>query len=282
MIIGWNGTAVPELALSRELEVLSLAGYRGLEVYAPKLWAYLNRHTVDELARQFSVYGLVPLAIHAIENVNLGPTANLKETREQCRRLAAVAKRTGCQAIVVTPGVSPADTSWREIREITVPILRDLADIAASYGARLALEFMAATSIPTLTQAQEIIAATDRENIGLILDTYHFCAGGSSWDSLTLLDVTRLLVVHVADARGPASQRSAEEHRLLPGEGLLPLPRLLAQLHTQGYDGAYSLEVTLPNYQRQPPLECVLAGLEALRNLLEQVGIGHGQAVCKA
>ena len=87
------------------------------------------------------------------------------------------------------------------------------------------------------------------------------------------VSIDRLLVVHVNDAEDLPLERLTDGHRLLPGEGILPLPRVLSRLHALGYRGAHSLEVMRPAYREREPLEVARAGLEATRRALQVAGV---------
>ena len=73
----------------------------------------------------------------------------------------------------------------------------------------------------------EILEAVDRANVGMLLDTWHFCAGGSQPEELSALRGDRLFMVHVSDcpARAPFTAQRAESY--WPGEGDAPLEELL-------------------------------------------------------
>lgn len=274
-MISWNGETLPALSLEKELEVAALAGYSGVELFIPKLKSFLQEdHTVDDLARHLREMGLVPYTLNGIENINLQPPAAFAKVREECRQLSQLAQTINCPGIVVVPSSKPAKMTWPEVKQEAVSALRELADVAAPYGVTLGLEFLAPVncSIRTLAQSWQVVQATERENVGIVFDTYHFYVGGSSWTSLETFDINRLLVVHVNDVEDVALEALTDAHRLLPGEGKLPLDRILRKLSARGYQGAYSLEVMRPAYRQRTPREYARAGIETTRRVLQQAG----------
>jgi 2-keto-myo-inositol isomerase len=275
MLIGWNGETVPALPLAKELEIAGAAGYAGVELFVPKLAPFLDQHSVDDLKRQLQDNGLVPLTLNGIENINLRPPEEFAKVKEECRWLSELARKIDCPCIVVVPSPKPEGKTWPEVTAATISALCELADVAASYGVKLGFEFLAPAncSVRTLAQDWEIIQATKRDNVGLVFDTYHFHVGGSSWASLEEFAVDRLFVVHVNDVDDLPLEQLTDEDRLLPGEGILPLQRMLSRLHDRGYQGAYSLEVMRPAYREREPLEYARAGLEASSKVLTDVGV---------
>jgi 2-keto-myo-inositol isomerase len=271
MLITWNGETVPTLPLDAELDVVSAAGYDGIELFIPKLAPFLEGQAPEDLARRLGETGLVPIMLNGIENFNLRSADEFAAITEDCRWLSELSQEIGCPGIVVVPSPNPKGLDWQTVKSKTSAALRELAGVANPYGVQLGLEFLAPVdcSVRTLAEAWEIVEAAGRENLGLVLDTYHFCVGGSGWESLEVFPVDRLLLVHINDVEDLPFEQLTDGHRLLPGEGILPLGRILSSVCERGYDGAYSLEVMRPAYHQRKPLEYAQAGLEATRAVLQ-------------
>ncbi|HNS52960.1 MAG TPA: sugar phosphate isomerase/epimerase family protein [Anaerolineae bacterium] len=270
MLIGWNGETMPALALGDELAVVGSAGYTGLELFIPKLTPFLEVHPAAELARRLEETKLEAIAFNGIENFSFRSPGEFALVEEECRRLARLGQEIRCPTIVVVPSPKPADMGWAAVREASVEALCKLAEVASPYGVRLALEFLAPAgcSVRTLAQGSEIVEATGRDDVGLVLDTYHFFVGGSSEQSLDSVDMRRLFLVHINDVEGKPLSELTDGDRLLPGEGVVPLDPIVQSLRRRGYDGAYSLEVMRPAYRLRDPLEYARAGREAIERVL--------------
>jgi 2-keto-myo-inositol isomerase len=272
MLISWNGETVPTLPLDEELDVVSAAGYGGIELFIPKLAPFLEGRAPEDLARRLDEAGLLPTMLNGIENFNLRSADESTAITEECRRLAELSQGIHCPGIVVVPSPNSEGLDWQTVKSETASVLRELAGVAEPFGVQLGLEFLAPvdSSVRTLAQAWEIVEAAGRENLGLVLDTYHFCVGGSAWESLDMFPVDRLFLMHVNDVEDLPFEQLTDGHRLLPGEGILPLGRMLSKVRERGYDGAYSLEVMRPAYRRREPREYARAGLEATRAVLQR------------
>jgi sugar phosphate isomerase/epimerase len=108
-----------------------------------------------------------------------------------------------------------------------------LCDRAAEHGLRLQLEFIPGTGIPDLTAAWEIVTAADRDNGGVLLDTWHFFRSGSSFELLESLPADRIFGLQIEDAPAAAPADPAHESlhaRLLPGDGGFELKRFMAAI----------------------------------------------------
>jgi sugar phosphate isomerase/epimerase len=106
-----------------------------------------------------------------------------------------------------------------------------LVEAAAPYGIRAVVEFMAYRSVATLSDAVAIAARS--AGGGILVDALHVQRCGAGLAELRAVDRGLITYVQLCDAplRAPADQlHEARAARLLPGEGELPLPALLAAL----------------------------------------------------
>ncbi len=93
--------------------------------------------------------------------------------------------------------------------------------------------------------------------------------GGSTWEMLEAIDPQRLVLVHVDDAEDQPRDALLDAHRLLPGEGVIPLRDLVRRVETRGFSGFYSLELFRPEYWSWDPVRLAREGLARVRALFE-------------
>jgi sugar phosphate isomerase/epimerase len=104
-----------------------------------------------------------------------------------------------------------------------------LVAMAAPYGVRPVIEFMAYKTVRTLDDAVAIAARSDGG--GILLDALHVQRCGTQIAEITRVERGLLSYVQLCDAPlEPAADAAAEARtgRLLPGEGGLPLAGLLS------------------------------------------------------
>ena len=109
----------------------------------------------------------------------------------------------------------------------------------------------------------------NRPDIGLVIDTCHFYAGGSELSSIEAVDPEKLLIFHINDVEARPKETIEDAHRLLPGEGVIPLPDILSRLRGIGFDGLCSVELFRPEYWERDPTELATAARAATLGLLE-------------
>lgn len=164
-------------------------------------------------------------------------TARLRQSIEQLGPYAP-----GCPFVVNTG--APEQGNIDGMVQATIRQLQDLAGVAADHGVRLALEPLSATSLNTETaiwtvsQALDILDAVNRSNVGLCLDLWNVWQDADLEGEIQRA-ADRIFVLQASDWRTPKSAGD----RLIPGDGSLPLGRLLRTVYEAGYTGACAVEI---------------------------------------
>jgi 4-hydroxyphenylpyruvate dioxygenase len=142
----------------------------------------------------------------------------------------ATCEALGLKHIVAIAGFEPGD--------LETPILIDafgkFCDRAAEFGIWVDLEPMPMMGIPTLAMGWDIVRQADRENSGVLLDTWHFMRGDPDFKLLEAVPRGRIVTVQLADGgakpKGDSLWEDAMHHRIFPGEGELPIVEILRVL----------------------------------------------------
>jgi sugar phosphate isomerase/epimerase len=206
----------------------------------------------NRLAEQLALIRTHGLAVSSVQPVvrTLFPSLSQPEPKEVPSRMArfrqTIERLAGAAPEVpfVTNTGIPPNGNIQQVLDTAAVEYRALAEVAAEHGARIALEPLHASimneesAIWTLEQAMRIVAAVDRTNFGICLDTWNV------WQNAGIVEGIRdcgdrIFVVQVSDWRTPRSFQD----RLIPGQGEIPLPALLRAIHESGFRGAYSVEI---------------------------------------
>lgn len=249
-------TVMKNGALPEDIALCAQAGFSAVELRKGTLLRYLRGGgTLEALRQTLEEQHVRAASLNALESVSFQTKAGGRMLRELSDWCFAACRVLGCGCMEVIASFNvPEGTSAAAICRETADSLLRLSDAAADYGVRLALEFMAVpgSSVRTFAQCAEILETVDRANVGMLLDTWHFCAGGSRPEELSALRGDRIFMVHVSDcpARAPFTAQRAESY--WPGEGDAPLEKLLRSVRATGYDGPCSVEVMDPNVLALP------------------------------
>ncbi len=271
MLLGINGATTMRATLPEDIAAASTAGFSALEIWAAKMDAYLNDHSVKELKALFDNAGLQPVSINSIEFITFRPADEYEQVKARCRELCRLGRTLGCDKIVVVPSPTPEGATWDDVQTESVRVLRELSEVAYEYDAKLAFEFLGFgwCSVRTLQQCWEIVNETQRSNVGLVIDTCHFYAGGSKLGSIARIDPQKIFILHINDVQDHPRETIEDAHRLLPGEGVIPLDDILIRLKHIGFDGLCSIELFRPEYWERDPVELATAARAVTLEVLE-------------
>ncbi len=243
MLLGLHTGTIMHTNLMTDIRVAKETGYDAIEFYIPKLVRYLDAgYRAEELR---PVLGSLKLAmINSFLHIEQQDADTRREMREQCERLCQVAHTLGCPSLQVVALNGLRGEPWPSIRSKVGRSLAELADIAAPFGVKLALEPVTFTPLRTLPQALEVLDVAGRDNVGLCLDTFHLWTAGTSWEEVAALDSSLIVVAHISDVtpRQGAEWRDADRD-VLPGDGILPLREGIEAIRATGYDDLWCVEM---------------------------------------
>ena len=186
----------------------------------------------DDARRTFDAAGIGCLDVLA-----LMISKNEEATLRAAERAAASAAVMGAPWVTAVLR-APVDEAARRLVARCAAVLSDA-------GAAMALEFSPLSSVTSIGPALEIVDAVGR-GAGVLIDTWHFFVGDSSWADLERLPVERIAYVQFDDA-GPLESEDlfteTMDRRIMPGDGTFELERFASTLLDRGFDGVVSVEV---------------------------------------
>lgn len=259
-------------SLEKKIEVAAAAGFDAIEPWDGELRDYENAGgDLEELGRRIRDAGLfVPSVIglwDALPATREAWDAQLPHTRERLRMVAAI----GSQQVQVIPGPrrpqAEFDRLWVAER------YRELLEIGiGDYGVVPGLVFVEfLDGCKRLSQAMDIAIQARHPEARVIPDVFHMHIGGSGFEGLRKVDGDAIAIFQFNDA--PASPPLGElrdEHRVFPGDGILPLEACLRDLRDIGFERCVSLELYNPAYWERDPLEVAIEGREKTLAVIER------------
>jgi len=275
MELGLNGATTLTADLATDIAVAGKAGFDFIEIWAAKLIGYLDRGGLPALRRDLRRAEVTPATLNSVERITFNDPSGHIRMREDFQRLCRVAEAIGCETILVVPSPRPKRVSDGVIERESVRVLRELSRMAKLYGVRLAYEFLgfADCSVNSLAQCAAIVEKVARPNVGLVLDTFHFFAGGSTLASIRAVDPRHIFMVHLNDVERAPRRKMHDALRLYPGKGIIPLRGILRELRGIGYTGKMSVEIFRPQYWSRSPLQVAREARSASLRLLREAGL---------
>ncbi len=275
MELGLNGATTLKADLATDIEVAGKAGFDFVEIWAAKLMGYLERGGLPALKRDLRRAGVKAATLNSVERVTFNDPSGHIRMLEDFRRFCRVAEAIECDTVIVVPSPRPKGVTAASIERESVRVLRELSSLAKPYGVRLAYEFLgfADCTVNSLAQCAAIVDKVARPNVGLVLDTFHFFAGGSSVASLRQVNPRKIFIVHVNDVERAPRRRMHDALRLFPGKGIIPLTSILRALKAIGYTGKFSVEVFRPQYWNRPALRVAREARASAVTALQHAGL---------
>lgn len=271
MKLGLHAGCIMHTNMVTDVRIAQEAGYDAIEIWIPKLFRYLdNGFTVEELKAKMG--DLEPAMMNCLLSVEGQDPAFRKKLREDCGRLAKVGKGLGCPTIQVIVLNELDGLPWPKMKTLLVGAFQEIADIAGEHGVRLGLEPVVFSDFNRLTQALEVIEEADRENLGLVVDTWHVWTAGEPWEVVEKLDPNKIYSAHISDTNPKQGKQWHDDDRTaLPGEGILPLVEGVRAIQKTGYDGYWSVEMLSHRHWEWDPVTLAMDLKKRTEDLLSKV-----------
>lgn len=255
MKLGYNeATCMNNSTLQKDLELCEKYGYEYIEIRLDMLEDYLKENTIADLKNFFDTHNLKPYGFNSIENINFCSAVEWEALLRLVKFACETSKVIGGKCLVVVPtmGTEMKNKSEQEIFEDSVKVLTELSDFVESYGIKLAFEPIgdARWCVRSVEQALKIIEKVNRENVGIALDSFNeflYCKL-EDIDSIDKIPLEKIFVYHIDDSDDIPLGILDHCHRLLPGNGIIPLNKLSEKLKNKGYDSICSVELFNPGY----------------------------------
>jgi 4-hydroxyphenylpyruvate dioxygenase len=178
---------------------------------------------------------------------------------EQCRRAAAL----GCTTVM-----SPVDKDRGDAARAAASV-REVGDIAARHGVRLAVEFNSqCAQLNALGPVREVLARAGHPHCGLLLDAYHLGRSGATLKQVEDVTPAEIAYVQYSDPPRSGLEPGKALDRLPPGQGSFAFREFFALLAARGYAGFASYEAPNERAWKRDATEVAREAIEATRAVL--------------
>ena len=175
----------------------------------------------------------------------------------------ARARALGCGTVM-----SPVDKGTGDVARAAASV-REVGDIAARHGVRLAVEFNSqCDQLNTLEVLREVLVKAAHPRCGLLVDAYHMQRSGGSPRALDDVRRDEIAYVQFSDVPRGELKRGEVLNRLPPGQGCVPFKEFFAAVVGTGYAGFMSYEAPNPAAWARPARDVAREALAATRAVL--------------
>ncbi len=269
--------------LAGALALARAHGFQGVEFSIIEAAELVQWHGINYVRHMFDQAGVRP--------GNFGLPVDFRKSEEVWRtgldalpRWAQIAQELGATRTATWIPPFSDEMTFAEHFRWHVARLRPVAQILADHGIRLGLEFVGPATaraghrysfLHSLDGMLALCAAIGTDNLGLLLDSYHWYTSYGSLDDLAKLSNADVVVVHVNDApAGIPVDQQQDLVRALPCEtGVINLVGFMQALARMEYDGPIIVEPFSQRLREMSPDDAAHATAESLRQLWAAAGL---------
>ena len=256
----------------KSLEGWARAGIKNVEITNTLLDEFLKTDTLAAAKRVITDLGLnlVQAATGATEIWEPSPNraAALENLKRRCEMYANIGLGRVYSPTTCTRKITEDDY------KAGVDNMREAGEIAKQFHMSLRIEFLrSSTFISTLPTILKMTRAAAHPNIAPMLDLYHFWSGLNKLEDLDALHQGEIAHVHFQDVPDIPRELLDLQTRIIPGDGISPLTRILGKLSERGYAGPLSVELFLPKFQQADPYELAVEIRTKSEAVMRQAGV---------
>lgn len=260
-----NTSTIRPTPLLEKVRLASASGFQAIEPWNDEISEYLQAGgTLADLKAAITDAGLKVASVIALHGWMTSEAAERPAVLDECRRRMAQAAALESPYIVASPP--------REIVNLEAASERyaELLKMGREEGVRPAMEFLGFVSgIKSMAAAWAVAAGTHDPEATVVGDVFHLLRGGGSVDDLLMIPGRRMAIFHINDLpAAPLPCDQTDHDRVMMGEGVANLKKVLVNLRHIGYSGPLSLELFNKHLWERPPAEVVQRGIECLKTLV--------------
>ena len=254
------------------LEGWARAGIRYVELNDRLLVDFLANDTLPAARRVLTDNGLTPVSA-AVGLPDLwipGPAreASLDTWRQRCEQFASLGL-----PLIYSPAVTNRPVTAADF-DATPACIHEVGEITAGFGLTAMIEFLrTSTHLATLTSALAGIRAAGHPNVRPMIDFFHFWSGLSKFEDLDLLEPGELAHTHFQDLLDGPRELIDNDSRLIPGDGIAPVVRILEKLAEKQFTGALSVELFRAEFVQGDPFEVATEIRGKCEAVMDQAGV---------
>jgi sugar phosphate isomerase/epimerase len=250
--------------------VLARAGIRQVELTNTLLDGFLKSDTLAAAGRVLTDLGLSPVAAASGASGLWEPgpkrAAAVESFKKRCETFATLSLTR-----IYTPSAA-SDRFTPDDYKTGVDHMREGGAIAAQFGLTAMIE---ATRSSTFVASLPTMLRLTREagNVKPLLDCYHFWSGPNKLEDLELIQDGEIGHVHFQDVPDLPREQLDATSRVIPGDGVAPLGRILRRLAETNYGGSLSVELFLPRFSQGDPYEVAREIREKAEAVMRGAGV---------
>ena len=262
-----------KLGLAKEIDIAAEAGYTGIEPWIQTIQEYVKAGgKLGDIRKQIEDRGLIVEGSISFPRWIVDDDAIRAEAVEQIKREMDLLAQIGGKRIAAPPAGANGNNSPTLDLLKAAERYRTLLDLGDKMGVTPILELWGSSkNLHRLGECLFVVVESGHPKAGLLGDVYHIYRGGSDFSGLNKISPAAMPVLHMNDyPADPPRDKITDADRVMPGDGIAPLPQILRDLSSKGGQTVLSLELFSQVYWEKDPLEVAKTGLARMKAAVEK------------
>jgi len=245
--LAMNEFSTKKWSFPEDVHNYSVAGYKGIGVVRDKIEAY----GIDKGVKLIKDSKLEVTEL-CVAGWFTEPEPLLSDRIKKTFEAIEIASHLESHALIIVAGPQ-GSLEYSEALKLLYEGLNRVIPYAIQKNIKLALEPIHPmycsdySFLSTLSEVLDVCDSIGSSNLGVWLDTYHLW-----WDNRFFQDIHRakgrIFGVHVNDFK---KNTCSLQDQGIPGEGIIPLKRMLSVIEEVGWSGIYTVEVFCDSTQKK-------------------------------
>ena len=260
-----------KLPFDKELEIAAKAGYQAIEPWVHKIHEYAGAGgNLKDLRKRIADLGLTVESAISFFQWIIDDEAKRAQGFEQARRDMDILARIGGKRIAAPPAGATREPGLDLMK--AAERYRELLELGDKIGVVPQIELWGSSkNLHRLGQCMFVVIESGHPKACFMPDVYHIYKGGSDFTGLKQLSAHAIQVLHMNDyPADPPRDRIGDRDRVMPGDGIAPMTKILRDLRSAGNYPVLSLELFNPDYWKQDPLAVAKIGLTKMKAVVNK------------
>jgi 2-keto-myo-inositol isomerase len=260
-----------KLGLEKEIDVAARAGYEAIEPWVQMVQEYVKAGgKLSDVRKRIEDHGLTVEGAISFARWIVDDDSARAEAVEQVKREMDLLAQIGGKRIAAPPAGVTNEPGLDLMK--AAERYRALLELGDKTGITPALELWGGSkNLHRIGQCMFVVIESGHPKACLLGDVYHIYKGGSDFNGLKMISAAALPVMHLNDYPAePPREKIGDRDRVMPGDGIAPLPQILRTLRDHGGRTVLSLELFSPVYWEKDPLEVARTGLAKMKAAVEK------------
>ncbi len=260
-----------KLGLVDEIEITAKAGYGAIEPWINKIHEHRDRGgSLKDVRKRIADLGITVESAIGFAQWIVDDDAQRARGLEQLKRDMDAVVQIGGTRVAAPPAGANREPGLDLDR--AAERYRAILEMGDEIGVVPQLEtWGSSANLHRLGEALYVIAESGHPKACLLPDVYHTYKGGSDFNAYKVISGRTIQVFHLNDyPADPPRSRIADRDRVMPGDGIAPIARILRDVYDNGCRAMLSLELFNQDYWKQDALEVAKLGLAKMQAVVRQ------------